>query len=363
MLKSICKTLVLSSIFLFSVAIEALAQDWRASLGYSVQRYGLDITPNSGFINDIGFTHKGVLTGEVERYLFKGLYASLHGDFLVNNQESVFLGGTVNFNQTTLTANLGLQLSKVGIYGGGHLGGIWNMKFKEGVTAPDSEPVFISTDSNSSSATVGYQLGVKYYLLSYLRLHAEFRNSIYLNNNFEADPSSGNQTQASAIKFTPVAFTVGVSISIPWRSRSRLDRINSRDRLPPLMELRELNFGSPMEGSVVLTSAFGERWGRNHDGVDIDANRGDRVIAVEDGIVIVAARQRGYGNVVYIRHANSYVSRYAHLDRIRVREGETIRKGQLVGNAGNTGVSTGVHLHFELRQGENPLDPQRYIRF
>lgn len=362
-LKGLYTLFTLAIIMLFIVADELKAQDWRASLGYSVQRYGLDITPNSGFINDIGFTHKGIITGEVERYLFKGFYMSLHGDYLVNNQESIFLGGTVNFNHATLTANLGLQLNNIGIYAGGHLGNVWNMKFKEGVTAPDSEPIFFESISNSSSFTAGYQVGLKYYLLSFLRLNAEFRNTTYLNNNFEAPTSNGSQTQAAAIKFNPVAFTVGVAISIPWRSRSRLERINSRDRLPPLMELRDVNFGKPMEGDAMLTSTFGERWGRNHNGVDLDANRGDRIIAVEDGVVTIAERQRGFGNVVYIRHANSYVSVYAHLDRIRVRAGETVRKGQLIGNAGSTGISTGVHLHFELRQGDNPLDPQRYIRF
>lgn len=339
------------------------AQDWRASLGYSVQRYGLDITPNSGYINDIGFTQKGVVTAELERYLVYRFYMSLQGDYLVHNQESIFFDGPINFNHSTITANLGFQGKRLGIYGGGHLGNIWNLKFKDGQTASEEQTHWIEPQEHSNTWTAGYQFGVKYYLLSFVRLQAEFRNTSYLNNGFQSQNMNGQTAQAASIDFMPNSFTVGVSISIPWRSRSRLERINDRDRLPALMELRGVNFSSPMSGDALVTSTFGQRWGRNHEGVDLDANRGDDVLAAASGVVIEAGRSGSYGNIVVIRHGSSYTTHYAHLQRIRVREGQTVRRGQVIGTAGDSGVATGIHLHFEIRQNGTPLDPQRYIRF
>lgn len=351
----------ISIFFFMMLPIETVfSQDWRASLGYSVQRYGLDITPNSGYINDIGFTQKGVVNAELERYLFYRFYLSLQGDYLVHNQESVFLDGPVNFNQSTLTANLGLQFSRFGVYGGGHVGNIWDLQFKDGDTASSDSPNWYDSSENNNSLSAGYQLGIKYYLLPYVRLHAEFRNTTYLENTFQ---SSNTASQASSIQFTPNTFTVGISISIPWRSKSRLERINDNGRLPPLMEMRDVNFGSPMATDANVTSLFGNRWGRNHEGVDIDAQRGDRILAAANGVVIEAGTSRGYGNIVVIRHGSSFTTRYAHLQRIRVREGQSVRKGDVIGTAGDSGTATGVHLHFEIRQDNVPVDPQRYIRF
>lgn len=350
-------------LFIFASADLLQAQDWRASLGYSVQRYGLDITPNNGYINDIGFTQKGVVSAELERYLVYRFYMSFQGDYLVHNQESAFFDGPVNFNHSTITANIGFQGKRLGVYGGGHLGSIWNLQFKDGATASDDEPQWIDPEEKSDTWTAGYQLGLKYYLLSFVRLQAEFRNTSFLNNGFQSQNIDGQTAQASHIDFTPNTFTVGISISIPWRSRSRLERINDRDRLPALMELRGVNFRSPMTEGALVTSAFGQRWGRNHEGIDLDAKRGDDVVAAASGVVIEAGRSGSYGNVVVIRHGSAYTTHYAHLQRIRVREGQTVRSGQVIGTAGDSGVATGIHLHFEIRQNGTPLDPQRYIRF
>ena len=119
---------------------------------------------------------------------------------------------------------------------------------------------------------------------------------------------------------------------------------------------------SPLAFSRV-TSGFAQRfhpimqnW-RAHDGVDYGAPMGTPVRAVGDGIVELAGRQNGYGNVVKIQHSNARSTLYAHLSRIDVRQGQRVEQGQSLGAVGATGWATGPHLHFEFRVGGVFQDP------
>jgi lipoprotein NlpD len=112
----------------------------------------------------------------------------------------------------------------------------------------------------------------------------------------------------------------------------------------------------PVEG--VLTSRFGSRDGRAHDGVDIGAAPGSKVKAAADGDVIFADNHRSYGNLVLVRHANNLVTVYAHNAKNLVNKGQRVKAGQAIALVGSTGHATGPHLHFEVRRGvvaENPL--------
>jgi lipoprotein NlpD len=112
----------------------------------------------------------------------------------------------------------------------------------------------------------------------------------------------------------------------------------------------------PVEG--VLTSRFGTREGRGHDGIDIGAAPGSKVKAAADGDVIFADNHRSYGNLVLIRHSNNLVTVYAHNSKNLVNRGQRVKAGQAIALVGSTGHSTGPHLHFEVRRGvtaENPL--------
>ncbi len=96
-----------------------------------------------------------------------------------------------------------------------------------------------------------------------------------------------------------------------------------------------------------------------HNGVDIRAKTGTWVGAAADGTVICAGWVEGYGKTIKIKHDNGYVTMYAHLSEIHVRNGQKVRSGQLIGKSGNTGHSTGAHLHFSIfknGKAENPLD-------
>jgi len=106
-----------------------------------------------------------------------------------------------------------------------------------------------------------------------------------------------------------------------------------------------------------VNSPFGPRHGRMHYGVDLDLETGDAVVAAFAGMVRIARYHRSFGNVVVIRHANGLETLYGHLSRLSVDVGETVEAGERIGLGGNTGRSTGSHLHFEVRYLGRPIDP------
>ena len=101
---------------------------------------------------------------------------------------------------------------------------------------------------------------------------------------------------------------------------------------------------------------------QKHNGVDYAAPSGTPTYTVGDGVVDFAGVQGGYGNMVIVRHANGHSTVYAHLSRIQVRKGQAVTQGQVIGNVGSTGWSTGPHLHFEFRINGVYTDPQRVIQ-
>jgi murein DD-endopeptidase MepM/ murein hydrolase activator NlpD len=106
---------------------------------------------------------------------------------------------------------------------------------------------------------------------------------------------------------------------------------------------------------------FGGRGYEYHEGQDIDAVFGTPVQAAASGRVIIAGRQRGYGNVVYVDHGGGLSTRYGHLSEIDVSVGQTVTRGQMIGLVGSTGRSTGPHLHYEVRINNQPVDPRQYL--
>jgi murein DD-endopeptidase MepM/ murein hydrolase activator NlpD len=120
-----------------------------------------------------------------------------------------------------------------------------------------------------------------------------------------------------------------------------------------------------------LTSPFGPRWGRNHNGVDLAGSVGTGVVAARGGTIVSVTSSchptssfgcgGGFGNNVVISHDGGMGSIYAHLADVRVGVGQSIGAGQSVGTVGNSGNSYGAHLHFEVREGGTPRDPCGYI--
>jgi murein DD-endopeptidase MepM/ murein hydrolase activator NlpD len=112
-----------------------------------------------------------------------------------------------------------------------------------------------------------------------------------------------------------------------------------------------------------LTSGFGQRWGRLHAGNDFAAPVGSRLVAMSTGTVTFAGAQSGYGNKVEIRYWDGTVSYYGHMDRVTAHVGQKVGPGSLVGYSGNTGHSTGPHLHLEIHPvGHGPVNPMPWLR-
>jgi murein DD-endopeptidase MepM/ murein hydrolase activator NlpD len=114
----------------------------------------------------------------------------------------------------------------------------------------------------------------------------------------------------------------------------------------------------PVSGPI--TSGFGWRWGRMHEGIDIGAACGTPIRAAASGTVVYAGWMDGYGNIVLIDHGGGLATAYAHQSAIYV-SGGSVSQGQVIGAVGSTGHSTGCHLHFEVRVNGTPVDPLNYL--
>lgn len=117
--------------------------------------------------------------------------------------------------------------------------------------------------------------------------------------------------------------------------------------------------GWPVSGPV--TSGFGSRWGRMHEGIDIAVAEGTPVRAAAAGSVIYAGWMSGYGNLVVVDHANGLSTAYAHNSSLAVAVGQSVAAGEIVSYSGNTGNSTGPHVHFEVRVNGSAVDPLGYL--
>jgi murein DD-endopeptidase MepM/ murein hydrolase activator NlpD len=117
----------------------------------------------------------------------------------------------------------------------------------------------------------------------------------------------------------------------------------------------------PVDAGIV-SSEYGARWGKMHKGLDIAADAGEPVYAVADGQVIYAGDGlHGYGNVVIVRHDTQLTTLYAHNSSLKVHQGEPVHQGMLIALLGNTGHSTGPHVHFEIREGDAAVNPRTLL--
>lgn len=161
---------------------------------------------------------------------------------------------------------------------------------------------------------------------------------------------------------TPIAFsTKGLPIDPEtMRANQILEGLDRMNRFRAVAE--RAPFAMPVNSAVRYTSGFGMRWGRMHNGSDFAGPTGTPIYTTADGVVTYAGWQSGYGRLVKIQHEFGIETRYAHMSRIRVVEGQRVSRGDRIGDMGNTGRSTGTHLHYEVRVGGRPVNPMKFIK-
>lgn len=157
---------------------------------------------------------------------------------------------------------------------------------------------------------------------------------------------------------------VGARIWIPGAGRkppndSLAAYVPSTPGPPASASALGLDFGWPVRGR--LSSRYGWRGGRQHEGIDISARKGTPVHAAEAGRVIYSGRLGSYGRVVIVKHRGPYSTVYAHNSRNLVEKGEFVERGDVLAEVGSSGNASGPHVHFEVRRDRAPDDPLRYL--
>jgi murein DD-endopeptidase MepM/ murein hydrolase activator NlpD len=125
--------------------------------------------------------------------------------------------------------------------------------------------------------------------------------------------------------------------------------------------MRGGRFAWPVRGRVL--AGYGAAAGGSHnDGINIAAARGTPVAAVDGGTVAYAGNElRGYGNLILVKHANGWITAYAHCDELLVKQGDRVNRGQVIAKVGATGGVGEPQLHFELRRGKKAVDPREFL--
>jgi len=152
-----------------------------------------------------------------------------------------------------------------------------------------------------------------------------------------------------------------ISLDVTVEPTNEVVRIGTRSNG---MEVASLGtFIKPYDG--IITSYFGARWGRTHGGLDIWSNDcfGKPIVSASDGIVVRADSYGGYGLCVIVDHGNGVQTLYAHMSDISVNVGDTVSAGDELGKIGNTGVSTGAHLHFEVHVDGEQVNPLIFVDY
>ena len=183
--------------------------------------------------------------------------------------------------------------------------------------------------------------------------------SIVAANDTAMKPSqvSSSLDQLYVLKTTALSGAATMGLSLGLTSNSSTADWYRANSAPSLW---------PVEGTV--TGSFGERAdpfngeGAFHAGVDISAAVGTQVVAPADGIVTFAEQYSGYGRLVMIDHANGLSTRYGHLASFSVVAGERVQRGDVIGFVGQSGRSTGPHLHYEVRIHDTPVNPYKFLR-
>ncbi len=187
--------------------------------------------------------------------------------------------------------------------------------------------------------------------------------------DFENPPAQGGPASAGiSSSIDPPDFME----ALDRLSRQLEDRSSQLEVLESVLMNRNLQAERVPNGRPILQGWLSSRYGMRtdpfsgkrdfHAGVDFAGKEGSPVVATGAGVVTWAGNRSGYGKLIEINHGGGYATRYGHNRKILVKVGETVKKGQIIGEMGSTGRSTGPHVHFEVLRNGRPVNPAKYIR-
>lgn len=153
----------------------------------------------------------------------------------------------------------------------------------------------------------------------------------------------------------------GAWIFIPLKA-GIIERFKDGNAYDPQRLILSGEFLWPVPSSNKMSSGYGMRWGKLHEGVDIPGHIGAHIVAAADGVVVYSGNEiGGYGNITVIAHKNGHFSVYAHAKTNLTKKGQRVFRGQVIAQIGMTGRTYGPHLHFEIRKNGEPIDPAHYL--
>lgn len=194
---------------------------------------------------------------------------------------------------------------------------------------------------------IGKRYGLDYHILA-RRNHIHYPYTIYVGQRIYLNRVAPQPTYLPVTKTTKRP-SVKPSPRAAYRKRSRGKARYSRTSLD-----------WPVNG--IVTSNFGKRYRRMHDGIDISAKEGTPVRAAAAGDVVYSGQRiSGYGKLIIIRHSHDMFTAYAHNKRNLVRKGDRVKAGETIAYVGRSGRASAPHLHFEIRRGKTPVDPLAYL--
>ncbi len=245
----------------------------------------------------------------------------------------------------------------------------------------DSPKVKILEKENNELKEEVENLNARLDVMSEVLADIEDRDDNVYRNVFEADPVPASERYPLLIEDTRFdslsrseaysllktaskkADQLTVRMAIQTRSLDTLEKIaNSKaEMLAAIPAIR------PLKNMFTITSGFGRRYHpilktlRNHTGIDIAAPKGTPIYATADGTVSREKPGSGYGICVLLNHGYSYQTLYAHMSKAAVKPGQKVKRGQLIGYVGSTGMSSGSHLHYEVIKNGQPVNPIYYF--
>jgi murein DD-endopeptidase MepM/ murein hydrolase activator NlpD len=186
--------------------------------------------------------------------------------------------------------------------------------------------------------------------------------------DFSSPPPMGGPQGGSVLSSATVTDFLALLDELDSTADDREAKLTVLERLLMKRSVRErVTPSGPVTEQGLLSSKFGKRidpftgkW-EQHKGIDIAGKEGSDIMALGDGVVIWAGPRQGYGNLVEIDHGRGYITRYGHNKKLLVKAGDTVKKGQTIALMGSTGRSTGPHVHIEVVQNNEQVDPAPYL--